>query len=77
MRTTSEEQSRVQTPSFLLTQLRCRRVLVLAGEHSSHVRSKCLFRFEDPVSPHLAARRANESGSVEVCLQRFRAFSSF
>ncbi len=49
-----------------LTQLRCRRVLVLAGQHSGHVRSKCLFRFDDPVSPHLAARRANESGPGEV-----------
>ncbi|KAL7279364.1 hypothetical protein ACG7TL_007205 [Trametes sanguinea] len=36
------------------------RVLSLVGEHKSRVQSKCLFRFDDPVSPHLAARRANE-----------------
>ncbi|KAI9066093.1 P-loop containing nucleoside triphosphate hydrolase protein [Trametes sanguinea] len=36
------------------------RVLSLVGEHKDRVQSKCLFRFDDPVSPHLAARRANE-----------------
>ncbi|KAI0366307.1 onanonoxo-7-onima-8-eninoihtemlysoneda [Pilatotrama ljubarskyi] len=36
------------------------RILALAGPHKAHVHSKCLFRFDDPVSPHLAVRRANE-----------------
>ncbi|KAI1797454.1 onanonoxo-7-onima-8-eninoihtemlysoneda [Ganoderma leucocontextum] len=50
------------------------RVLVLAGQHGDRVRSKCLFRFDDPVSPHLAARRANESGRVERVVPTDDAF---
>lgn len=49
-------------------QARNRRVLALAGQYRSRVSSKCLFRFDDPVSPHLAARRANASSSFEVQL---------
>ena len=45
-----------------------RRVLALAGRHKDRVHSSCLFRFDDPVSPHLAARRANESASIQVRL---------
>ena len=39
----------------LLTLNHYRRVLTLAGSHKNRVQSKCLFRFDDPVSPHLAA----------------------
>lgn len=54
----------------LLTLNHYRRVLTLAGSHKNRVQSKCLFRFDDPVSPHLAARRANASSTVEVCAMR-------
>ncbi|GBE88489.1 onanonoxo-7-onima-8-eninoihtemlysoneda [Sparassis latifolia] len=37
-----------------------------SGAHADTVHSRCLFRFDDPVSPHLAARRAGKSGVEEV-----------
>ncbi|KAI0749859.1 onanonoxo-7-onima-8-eninoihtemlysoneda [Daedaleopsis nitida] len=50
------------------------RVLLLAGKYRSRVNSKCLFRFDDPVSPHLAARRAIEIGGVERTVPTDDAF---
>ncbi|KAI0329273.1 onanonoxo-7-onima-8-eninoihtemlysoneda [Cubamyces sp. BRFM 1775] len=50
------------------------RVLALAGPHKGRVNSKCLFRFDDPVSPHLAARRANETDVVQRTVPTDDAF---
>ncbi|KAI0833714.1 onanonoxo-7-onima-8-eninoihtemlysoneda [Trametes gibbosa] len=50
------------------------RVLSLVGKHKRRVQSKCLFRFDDPVSPHLAARRANENSVVERAVPTDDAF---
>ncbi|TBU27078.1 onanonoxo-7-onima-8-eninoihtemlysoneda [Dichomitus squalens] len=50
------------------------RILVLAGKHRDRVHSKCLFRFDDPVSPHLAARRANEGEVVQRVVPTDDAF---
>ncbi|KAI0636199.1 onanonoxo-7-onima-8-eninoihtemlysoneda [Trametes polyzona] len=50
------------------------RVLGLVGKHKDRVNSKCLFRFDDPVSPHLAARRANENSAVERTVPTDDAF---
>ncbi|KAH9846235.1 onanonoxo-7-onima-8-eninoihtemlysoneda [Lenzites betulinus] len=50
------------------------RVLTLVGRHKRRVQSKCLFRFDDPVSPHLAARRANENSVVERTVPTDDAF---
>ncbi|KAI0774996.1 onanonoxo-7-onima-8-eninoihtemlysoneda [Trametes elegans] len=50
------------------------RVLALVGQHKGRVHSKCLFRFDDPVSPHLAALRANEQSTVERTVPTDDAF---
>ncbi|TFK83451.1 onanonoxo-7-onima-8-eninoihtemlysoneda [Polyporus arcularius HHB13444] len=50
------------------------RVLALAGSHKNRVQSKCLFRFDDPVSPHLAARRANENSITQRVVPTDDAF---
>ncbi|KAH9945475.1 onanonoxo-7-onima-8-eninoihtemlysoneda [Epithele typhae] len=50
------------------------RVVALAGPHQSLVRSTCLFRFDDPVSPHLAALRANENASEQRVVPTDDAF---
>ena len=66
MPTTSELAQHISVLDYPLILQRFRRVLVLAGQHRGRVHSKCLFRFDDPVSPHLAARRANEGGGLQV-----------
>ncbi|KAL1949821.1 hypothetical protein VTO73DRAFT_8702 [Trametes versicolor] len=50
------------------------RILSLVGKHKARVQSKCLFRFDDPVSPHLAARRANETSVIERTVPTDDAF---
>ncbi|KAI0671946.1 onanonoxo-7-onima-8-eninoihtemlysoneda [Trametes maxima] len=50
------------------------RVLALVGRQKGPVQSKCLFRFDDPVSPHLAAQRANEKGAIERTVPTDDAF---
>ncbi|KAI9001549.1 onanonoxo-7-onima-8-eninoihtemlysoneda [Trametes punicea] len=41
-------------------------ILSLVGKHKAAVQSKCLFRYDDPVSPHLAARRANQNAAEKL-----------
>jgi hypothetical protein len=37
-----------------------------AGSHKHLVHTECLFRYEEPVSPHLAAQLASESNGLKV-----------
>lgn len=43
-----------------------RHIKRFCGVHAKNVNSSCLFRFQDPVSPHLAVRLARERTGSEV-----------
>lgn len=45
----------------------CRHIKRFAGGYKDKVYSACLFRFDEPVSPHLAARLAEDKNKTKVC----------
>ena len=44
----------------------CRHVNRFAGPHKALVNAHCLYRFDEPVSPHLAAGMAAEKAGARV-----------
>ncbi|EIM91031.1 PLP-dependent transferase [Stereum hirsutum FP-91666 SS1] len=41
-------------------------VLRYAGAHKQFIKANCLFRFDEPLSPHLAAQMASEKAGVDL-----------
>ena len=52
----------------------CRHVKKFAGPYGDLVNAHCLYRFDEPVSPHLAVNMAAErrgAGVGDLCLRSF------
>jgi len=49
-----------------LTGLAFRHVKQYAGPHTALINAHCLYRFDEPVSPHLAAGMAAEKEGAQV-----------
>ena len=50
----------------------CRHVNRYAGSHEALVHAHCLYRFDEPVSPHLAAGMAAEKAGTWVSINAYR-----
>ena len=48
----------------------CRHVNRYAGPHGALVHAHCLYRFDEPLSPHLAAGMAADKAGAWVSYQR-------
>jgi len=49
-------------------------IMRYAGSHKHLVHTECLFRYEEPVSPHLAAQLASESNGLKDEIPSDRTF---